>query len=100
MTLSDLERGNELKEQMNELQDNIYLLEYALKEHPRYGKLKRFFFESIGKNKIHIGSQCISFGGFLKVDRESMELLKKHFENKFEETKSELAYIGKGGVQE
>lgn len=97
MTKEDLQRGNELNKRIEELYNNIFLLDHALSQRTSDGKIKRFFFSCREKNKIHIDACGVSFGGYLNVDRECMELIKKYFENKYAEAKAEFESIGKGG---
>ncbi len=95
MTEKDLDRGIELREQMEKLDENIAVLNYVLK---RYDcKIKKFFLGFINKNKIRINAEGYSSNGYLTVDRECMELIKSYFENKLKETRSEFKSIGKGG---
>lgn len=95
MTEYDLQRGNELSEQMKELSSNIVLLNNALGHNCR--AIKKFFFSRRGKNEIHIDGDFTSFSGYLKVDRECMKLIRGYFENKLAEAKLEFENIGKGG---
>lgn len=100
MTQYDLQRGNELAEKIKEIVNNISLLDYALNKEKYNEKLKRFSLSWFGKNKIHIDSNDISFGGYLRVDRECMELIKGYYKNKLEELNAEFESIGKGGVSD
>ena len=95
MTQYDLQRGNELAEKINTISENIALLDDALGSNEK--KTKRFSFSCRDKNKIHIDGGCISFGGFLQVDRECMEVLRNYFQNKLAEANAEFESIGKGG---
>jgi hypothetical protein len=95
MTKQDLERGNKLAEKMQELYDNISLLENALTIKER--TIGRFAFSCREKNKIHIDGGAISFGGYLTVDRECMELILNFYKTKLAEANAEFESIGKGG---
>ena len=95
MTQNELQWGNELSEEMKELSSNITLINHALGHN--CGKTKRFFFSRSGKNEIHIDGDFTSFGGYLRVDRECMELIRSYFQNKLAEAKLEFENIGKGG---
>ena len=96
MTLYDLKRANELMKKIEELRENISLLNDALE--PR-AKRDKFFFSCKNKNKIHIDSVGVSFGGELKVDRECMELIQNYFKKKLDEMSAEFERIGKGGAE-
>lgn len=93
MTKQDLERGNQLTRKMEDLSDNIERLTQALGHN--VGGIKRFFFSRKDKNAIHIDGDFTSFAGYLKVDRECMELIKTYFENKLAEARAEFESIGK-----
>ncbi len=95
MTEKELQLGNELSKEMEELSSNILLLNHALGHNCR--ETKKFFFSRRGKNEIHIDGDFTSFSGYLKVDRECMELIRGYFENKLAEAKLEFENIGKGG---
>ena len=95
MTQNELQRGNELSEEMKELSSNIALLNHALGHN--CGKIKKFSFSRIRKNEIHIDGDFTSFCGYLRVDRECMELIRGYFQNKLAEAELEFENIGKGG---
>ena len=98
MTKQDLEQGNKLMERLNELSKNISLLNDALGHNSK--TISKFFFSCKGKNKIHIDGGFTSFGGYLTVDRECMELILNYFKNKLAETNAEFESIGKGEESE
>lgn len=93
MTEFDLQRGNELAEKMKEISANISLLENALGTDKR--TIGKFFFSCREKNKIHISGGSISFGGYLTVDRECMDLILNYYKTKLAETKTEFENIGR-----
>ena len=93
MTEFDLQRGNELAEKMKEISANISLLKNALGTDKR--TIRKFFFSCREKNKIHISGGSISFGGYLTVDRECMELIRGYYENKLAEAELEFENIGR-----
>lgn len=97
MTYNDLQRGNELTQEINEIKRNISILNNAL--HKREGNrvFDKFFFRCNEKNKVRIASYGIQFGGELKIDRECMDLIQNYFEKKLAEATAEFESIGKGG---
>ena len=95
MTNYDLQKGNELQEQIKELNQNIILLRYALHGKEETKGFKKYFLRSSKENEIHIASNSISFGGVLKVDRECMEIIKEYFENKLCIVQAEFENLGK-----
>ena len=97
MTMYDLQRGNEIKEKIDEIKGNISLLHHVLQDTQGKKLFDKFFFWSNGKNKVRISSYGIAFGGELKIDRECMELIQSYYENKLAEAIAELESVGKGG---
>lgn len=95
MTNYDLQKGNELQEQIKELNQNIILLRYALHGKKELKGFKKYFLRCSKENEIHIASNSISFDGVLKVDRECMEIIKKYFENKLHTVQAEFENLGK-----
>ena len=96
MTKEELKRGLELDEKISEIIENIGILAGALHKESGGGLIKRFAFRCVGNNKLKVEGGSISFGGFLMVDRECMELLLHHYQNKLNEAQKEFEHIGKG----
>ena len=69
----------------------------ALSRQTMNGKIKKFSLFCHKKNEIRIEGEFIAFADSLKVDRECMELLRRHFADKREILIKEFENIGKGG---
>lgn len=97
MTGEELQKGNELKEEMQSLCDQTYILRKCLcEEQPRQqGKYKKFNLRFFGKNKYEISASCVSFSGTLTADRELLELILDYYEKKLSALKREFESLGK-----
>ena len=101
MTGEQLNRGNELKKEMQELCDQTYILRKCLhEEQPRQqGKYKKFSLRFFGKNKYEISAPCVFFTGTLTADRELLELILDYYEKKLSALKREFESLGNADSQ-
>lgn len=98
MTRYELERGNELADEMETLSMNIDHLERALNYNER--STKKFWLESIGKGKgIKISGDSVAFAGYLSADRELLEFILNHYKNKMTELNAEFERLGKESAE-
>lgn len=99
MTGEELQKGNELKEEMQKLCDQTYTLRKVLCEEKtcQRGKYKKFLLKFFGGNKYEISAyqDCVFFGGTLVADRELLELILDYYEKKLSALKREFESLGK-----
>lgn len=98
MTGEELQKGNELKSEMQLLCDHIYHLQRVLcaeKTHNR-GKFEKFLLRFFGKNKYEISAyqEGVFFTGSLVADRELLELMLGYYDGKLKELKREFESLG------
>ena len=101
MTGEELQKGNELKEEMQVLCDQTYILRKCLcaEKSGNQGKYKKFFLKFFGKNKYTISAPCVSFGGTLTADRELLELILDYYDKKLSALKREFESLGNADSQ-
>ena len=101
MTGEELQRGNELKKEMQLLCDQTYILQKCLceKKSDNQGKYKKFFLKFFNKNKYTISASCVSFGGTLVADRELLELILDYYLKKLSTLKKEFESLGNADSQ-
>lgn len=104
MTGEELQKGNELKEEMQRLCDQTYTLRRILcKEKTRQrGKYEKFLLKFFGKNKYEISApdECVFFTGTLSADRELLELILDYYDRKLSALKSEFESLGNSETEE
>lgn len=95
MTGEELKRGNELKEEMQRMCDNTFLLRKCLCEEQtqQRGKYKNFVLRFFGK-EYEISAPCVSFTGALTADRELLEIILDYYERKLSALKREFESLG------
>ena len=103
MTGEELQKGNELKEEMQKLCDQTYTLRRVLCEERtrQRGKYEKFLLRFFGKNEYNISAykEGVFFGGTLVADRELLELILDYYEKKLSVLKREFESLGKTDSQ-
>lgn len=98
MTGEELQRGNELKEEMQKLCDQTYTLRKVLcaEKTCQRGKYKKFLLKFFDNNKYNISAyqEGVFFGGTLVADRELLELILDYYEKKLSVLKREFESLG------
>lgn len=99
MTGEELQKGNELKEEMQKLCDQTYILRKCLCEEKtrQRGKYKKFILRFFGKNEYEISAyqEGVHFCGTLVADRELLELILDYYDKKLSALKREFDSLGK-----
>ena len=100
MTGDELRRGNELKEEMQKMCDQTYVLRKCLceEQNQQRGKYKNFILRFFGK-EYQISAPCVSFTGTLTADRELLELILDYYERKLSTLKREFESLGTTDTQ-
>lgn len=97
MTGEELQKGNELKEEMQTLCDQTYLLRKCLCEEKtrQRGKYKKFLLRFF-KNEYEVSAyqEGVFFSGTLIADRELLELILDYYEKKLSALKREFESLG------
>ena len=97
MTGEQLQRGNELKEEMQKLCDQTYMLRRCLCEEKtrQRGKYKKFLLKFF-KNEYEISAyqEGVFFSGTLVADRELLELILDYYDKKLSALKREFESLG------
>ena len=103
MTGEELQKGNELKEEMQKLCDQTYILQKCLcaEKSCQRGKYKKFLLRFFGKNEYNISAyqEGVCFGGTLVADRELLELILDYYHKKLSALKQEFESLGKGDTK-
>lgn len=98
MTGEELRRGNELKEEMQEICDQTYILQKCLcaEKTCQRGKYKKFLLRFFGKNEYEISAyqEGVFFNGTLVADRELLELILDYYNKKLNALKREFESLG------
>lgn len=97
MTGEELKRGNELKEEMQLLCDQTYILRKCLcaEKTRQRGKFKKFLLRFFGKEyEISAHNEGVFFAGTLVADRELLELILDYYNKKLSVLKREFESLG------
>ena len=98
MTGEELQKGNELKEEMQKLCDQTYILRKCLCEEKtrQRGKYKKFLLKFFGKDyEISAYQEGVFFTGTLVADRELLELILDYYNKKLSVLKREFENLGR-----
>lgn len=101
MTNEELTIGNELKEEMQKLCDQTYILRKCLcaEKTCQRGKYKKFLLRFFGKDyEISAYNEGVFFTGTLVADRELLELILDYYEKKLSALKREFESLGRSAT--
>lgn len=98
MTGEELQRGLELKEEMQKMRGQTYILQNCLRAEKtcQRGKYKKFLLRFFDKNKYEISAhrESVFFNGVLLADRELLELILDYYSKKLNALEREFESLG------